>query len=166
MRTGCKPDVLVMGRPLREWSVRDIGESTSAFCEWKLAVEAKTGVSAHEAMGERFMAEFDEHHRLLARSERGLEINLSFGHGAEQLGYPGSTVLHRMDITDGEARTRHLAVIAARDGRRILIGVTDGEWCECSVEDLAEALAEAKRQEEALCKGISILLDASPVTAS
>lgn len=155
---GRSQDAVVMGKSLRDWSIRDIGETTEALYAWKQAVANETGMTISEAVGASFAAEFEGHFGRIAISEHHVTLNQSFTKGAMLLGYANATVLDRIDVPGADdGLILHLAVITTEEGGRALIGVEDGEWGEYDAVDLEKAISDVKRQEHFLTRALSKL---------
>jgi hypothetical protein len=133
---GTHPDVLVMGRPLREWAVEDTGGSTEEMFAWKRAVATTTGVLFDVAVGPRMAALFELRFEKLADEEHARGLIAEFEEGARSLGYQNARITSRYVIkpTDGSPR-RDFGVARVGDAA-VVIGRDGGKWREFDIMEL------------------------------
>ncbi len=139
-RGGKYPDVVVMGKPLREWAVDDTGGTTGEMSAWKQAVAKATGAHFDVAVGPVMSALFDIHFERLADEERQRELITEFEEGARALGFEDPKIISRIVITPPNGGpNRNFAGVGFGNSHAI-IGLDEGRW---RIFDIAEVLDAA-----------------------
>lgn len=130
------PDLVVMGRTLREWAEGDLGDSTSELGALRDAVVRVTGMDFADAVGPTMVESFNERFEDLVAMEAEEGRYAVFEEGARILGHPEAEVISVIHVRASSAREgRHLAVAGIGD-RRVLFGRVDGMWREFEFETL------------------------------
>lgn len=141
---GSHPNILIKGRPLREWVAEDTGETTAEMLEWKTLVENATGVAFETAVGAALDIAFDCRLHRLAADEQFKATSEEFLEGARSLGFKNPGVLSLVEIrgADGEP-DRRFAVISDGDAK-IVVGIEDYRWQQFDVATLVEMIERSR----------------------
>lgn len=136
-RHGRYPNVIVMGKPLQEWTVEETGQTTEEMFAWKRAVVNATGSLFDEALGPSMTESFEIRFERLAEEEHIRVQTAEFEDGARALGFENAKITSRIEITppDGSPR-RNFAGVGFGETHAI-IGLDEGKW---RIFDVAEVL--------------------------
>lgn len=134
---GRYPDVIVMGRPLREWAVEDTGQTTEEMFAWKRAVVNATGSLFDEAVGLSMTERFEIRFERLAEEEHVRGRMAEFEDGARALGFENARITSRIEITPPDGNPRRFFAGVASGETHALIGLAEGKW---RIFDIAEVL--------------------------
>jgi hypothetical protein len=135
---GSHPDVVVKGRPLHEWTVEEVGETTEEMFAWKQAVVKATGALFDEAVGPATAARFQTRFKRLAQEEEKSGRIGEFMEGAIALGHDEARVTDFFYIHAAEGPTRKFAAIRVGGGKKV-IGTENGQWREFDFAELMSA---------------------------
>lgn len=136
-RQGSHPDVIVMGKPLREWDVEDTGATTEEMFAWKCAVVNATGSLFDDAVGPSMATRFEIRFERIVDEEHQRGLTAEFEDGARALGLENPRITSRLEITPASGGPRRNFAGVGFGKTHAIIGLDQGKW---RVFDIAEVL--------------------------